>query len=345
MTHKRGGLLAQIEADVVDGTVPLSSMLQKCIVLGGQAGSQKMRDWARRELNGYAGADTVPDYRHIRVAVIAVITNRAGYNRMTQRINDSVFPQQIRDMIRETTDLEDAILPQGVGELEAMVGQGTKEHRLIPRWSSFIVDTLNQYNVDPVSRVVEVYWSVPNASIQGLLVRVRTALAELVAELITLTPQDQEVPDKLAADQAVQFVITGDRTTIYYGPQQATDGGMNVAVGVGAVPGPVVVSGPHGSAIGTQTASGANSSVVGSQAANGANSSVLNGQAVQAGHDAVSAGGDATITSAEDQPVNEGWWARLRKRGAVVAFAIIIGAIATVVGTVVGICVWIGWTP
>jgi len=40
-------------------------------------------------------------------------------------------------------------------------------------------------------------------------VRVRTALAELVAELITLTPQDQEVPDKLAADQAVYFVITG----------------------------------------------------------------------------------------------------------------------------------------
>ena len=102
---------------------------------------------------------------------------------------------------------------------------------------------------------------------------------------------------------------------------------------------------PHGSAIGTQTASGANSSVVGSQAANGANSSVLSGQAVRAGHDAVSAGRDATLTSDGDQPVKEGWWARLRKRGAVVAFAIIIGAIATVVGTVVGICVWIGWTP
>jgi hypothetical protein len=28
MTHKRGGLLAQIEADVVDARVPLSSILQ-----------------------------------------------------------------------------------------------------------------------------------------------------------------------------------------------------------------------------------------------------------------------------------------------------------------------------
>jgi hypothetical protein len=45
------GLLAQIEAGVV-GNEPLSSLLQKCIVLGGQAGSEKMRDWARHELNG-----------------------------------------------------------------------------------------------------------------------------------------------------------------------------------------------------------------------------------------------------------------------------------------------------
>jgi hypothetical protein len=43
--------------------------------------------------------------------------------------------------------------------------------------------------------------------------------------------------------------------------------------------------------------------------------------------------------------VKEGFWARLRKRGLIVSLAIIIGAIAAVVGTVVGICVWVGWTP
>jgi hypothetical protein len=217
MAHKRGGLLAQIEADVVDDRVPLSSLLQKCIVLGGQAGSQKMRDWARRELNGYAGADTVPDYRHVPAALMVLITNRAGYNGMTQRIDDSVFPRQIREIIREQVDLEDGILGQGVGVLEAMASQGTEEHQLIPNWASFIADTLNKHNMSPTSRVAEVYWSISNASIRGILVRVRTALAELVAELITLTPRDQEVPDKGAADQAVQLVITGDRPTINYG--------------------------------------------------------------------------------------------------------------------------------
>ena len=332
MTRIRGGLLAQIEADVVDHMVPLSSLLQKCIVLGGQAGSEKMRDWARRELNGYAGADTVPDYRHVPAAVMVVITNSAGYNAIVQRIDDSVFAPQIRDIIREKADLEDAILGGGIGELEALASQGTDEHRLIPNWSRVIADTLNKYHMAPNSRVAEVYWSVSNSSIRGILVRVRTALAELVAELVALTPRDQEVPDKQAADQAVHLVITGNRPVINYSPQYATGGGTNVLVADGAAPGPVIVSGANGSAIGNQTASGANSSVVG-------------GQAVQAGRDALTAGQDASIADAADQPVKEGWWARLRKRGAVVAFSIIIGAIAAVAGVVVAILIAAGWKP
>lgn len=44
MAHKRSDLLAQIEADVVDDTVQLSSVLHKCVVLGGEAGSEKIRD-------------------------------------------------------------------------------------------------------------------------------------------------------------------------------------------------------------------------------------------------------------------------------------------------------------
>jgi hypothetical protein len=237
MSHKRGGLLAQIEAGVVDDTMPLSSLLQNCIVLGGRAGSERMRAWARRELNGYAGADTVPDYRHVPAAVMAVITNSAGYNGRSVRFDDSVFPTQIRDIIREKVDMEDAILGEGIGALEALASQGTDEHRLIPSWATFIAQTLNQHNMAPNSRVAEVYWSVSNASVRGLLVRVRTALAELVAELITLTPQDQEVPDKLAADQAIQFVITGDRPTIHFSHQHSANGGTNVTVAGGSAPG------------------------------------------------------------------------------------------------------------
>jgi AbiTii-like protein len=224
MAHKRGGLLAQIEADLLDDRVPLSSLLQRCVVLGRQAESEKLRDWALWELNGYADAPTVPDYRHVHAALMAVITNNAGYNAMTQRIPEDVFPDQIRDVIRETIgDIEDAIIPYGTGMLEELASQGTDTHRLSPPFSIVMADTLNQFNMAPNSRVAQVYWSVSNASIRGILVRVRTALADRVAELITLTPQDQDVPDKQAAAQAVQLNITGESPTIHFGDRRAGD--------------------------------------------------------------------------------------------------------------------------
>jgi hypothetical protein len=225
MAKRRGGLLAQIEADLLDDRVPLSSLLQRCVVLGRQAESEKLRDWARWELNGYADAtDAVPDYRHIHAVLMAVITNNAGYNAMTQRISEDVFPDQIREVIRETVgDIEDAIIPFGIGMLEGLASQGTDTHHFSPPFSIVMADTLNQFNMAPNSRVAQVYWPVPNASIRGILVRIRTALADRVAELVALTPQDQDVPDRQAATQAVHLTITGDRPTIHIEDRRAGD--------------------------------------------------------------------------------------------------------------------------
>jgi hypothetical protein len=346
MANKRGGLLAQIEAEVLDDEVALSSLLQKCIVLGGKARSEKMRAWARQELNGYSDLDSVPEYRRVPVPLMAFVTNRGGYNGRPVRIDDSIFPDPIQKVIREEfNDLEVAVLNEGIGVLEAMASQGKEEQRLIPHWSSGIVNLMNQRDMTVNGRVAEVYWSVPTVSIQGVLVGIRTALAELVAELITLTPQDQEVPDRNAADQAIQFMLTGDRPTVNYIVQHAADGGTNVTVNGGDKARPVTVAGKDGSAIGSQTASGANSSVAGSQEASGTNSSVIGGQSVHAGRDAVAAGQYAAVPGAGDQPAKEGWWARLRKRGAIVAFATVIGALAGVAGVVIAIMIAAGWKP
>lgn len=320
-SHTRSGLLGEIEAGVLDDTVPLSSLLQKCIVLGGQAESQKMREWARKELNGYIGTDTVPDYRHIPAALIAVITNNAGYNPMTQRIRPSTFPDQIRDMLAEEVDIEVAILGGGIGELEALASRETDDVKLAPSWSGFAVDMLNKYNIAPNSRVDAVYWPVSIASIKGLLIRVRTALADLVAELIALTPQEQEVPDKAAADQAIRFVVTGDQNTINVSQHSTSDDGTSVSISTPDA-GPVTVSGTHGTAIGSQTASGANSSVMGTQTQ---------------GDQSAIAGQNLTSNSGREQSSEEGWWARLRKRGMIVAFATVMGALATIAAAIVAV--------
>jgi hypothetical protein len=220
MSHRREGILAQIETGAVDDTVPVASLLQKCIVLGGQAGSEKMRDWARQELNGYSDGP-VPDYRRVNTTLVATITNSAGYNPITQRVSPSVFPRKIIDLLRsQDVDLEVAVLGSGVGELQALANSAKGEHHIMPGWADIIIDTLNRHNMAPNSRVQYVYWPLTDASLWGVLVRIRTALAEMVAELIALTPPFQEVPDRAAADQAVNLVITGERNTVMVAPQQ-----------------------------------------------------------------------------------------------------------------------------
>jgi hypothetical protein len=131
-------------------------------------------------------------------------------------------------------------------------------------------------------------------------------------------PEGQQMPPKFPTGLAIQFVINGDVTSIHYSPQTGAGDGTNVTIG-GLGAGPVAVVGAHGIATG--------------------------GQVVQAGRDAAKAGQHAAAARAEDVPSKEGWWARLRKRGVVVALATIIGAIAAVAGTAVAICVWVGWTP
>lgn len=70
----------------------------------------------------------------------------------------------------------------------------------------------------------------------------------------------------------------------------------------------------------------------------GAHGSAADAQAAQAGR-------DATVARAGDQHPEKGRLTRLRERGMIVAFATIIGAIAVVIGTIVTVCAWMGWTP
>jgi hypothetical protein len=93
MTAKPRGLLAQIAEGVVDETVPLAALLRKCLMLGAQAGSEKLREWATQELNGYVGAKSLPEYRRIPAAMELLITNRYGLNGLRQRLQPSVLPK------------------------------------------------------------------------------------------------------------------------------------------------------------------------------------------------------------------------------------------------------------
>ena len=82
MSHKRSGLRGQIVAGGLGDAVPMSLLPQKRIVLGGHGRSEKMRDWSRRELDGYAGADA--DW--VLAAAIVGLRQRSALCRVVHRL-------------------------------------------------------------------------------------------------------------------------------------------------------------------------------------------------------------------------------------------------------------------
>jgi hypothetical protein len=108
------GLLAQIADEVLDDSVALTSLLRKCLMLGARSGSDQLRTWVTRELEGYVGVPELPTYRRAPAAMELSITNHAGYGKLTQRLQPSVLPEKIFGNV----DIEIATMSQGVGELE-----------------------------------------------------------------------------------------------------------------------------------------------------------------------------------------------------------------------------------
>lgn len=138
-----------------------------------------------------------------------------------------------------------------------------------------------------------IYWPLSTSTLHGVLSRIRTALVELVTELADLTPDDQVVPAREAADQVVQFVISGDRNVITYSPQIANDQGTNT-----------YASGDHATGVGSLSVTGDNNTTAGRNA-----------------------------TAPLVQPAeSDGWWKRLRKRGLFVALFRVVIAVLTYLG-------------
>jgi AbiTii len=195
------GLLSQIQDDALDDSVAVATALRKCLVLGGETGSAKLRDWARHELEGYAGADPVPDYRVIHAPL--KIDGIAGNYQVT---GEQIAPTRIPDFAREVVS-ERLELRYGVGSLEGLLQQA--DIKLQPPGAS---DLVRLMNAQDGTMIMSLYWGVSHAAIHGVLDQVRTALTRLVVELKDRMGDKDVIPDANAANQAVNIVIGQDST-------------------------------------------------------------------------------------------------------------------------------------
>ncbi len=215
MARHDNSLIAQIETDALDDQVSVATGLRKCVALGGKSGSEQLRDWATRELQGYGADDDLPEYRKIGAPIFvdAVVGN-------TQITHQQFPPSGLPDVVRETVT-EQLDLRQGAGTIDAFARQGD-EVKLQPPEAGNLARLMTMEGENPSRHIVSVYWGISPAAIEGVLDGIRTALVALVAELRASMPGGADVPSPEAANQAVNVVINGKGSRVSVTTAQAT---------------------------------------------------------------------------------------------------------------------------
>nr|WP_243758342.1 hypothetical protein [Allobranchiibius sp. GilTou38] len=188
-----------MRAQALDPDFATTDVLRTALALGGEAKSEKLKSWARQELNGYGSPDNVPDYRRLAAAI--ALDGISGYSQIRgQAMSVWDLPKDARERVPERLPLTQPLEEiESLGRVEGgftKMGHGSLEiARLYMNRSS-----------DSLQHVDRIYFTVSSASIRALVGRVRTALVELVTELAAYD-QDLATPTTEATDRAVTLFI------------------------------------------------------------------------------------------------------------------------------------------
>ena len=193
-------------------------------------GSEALRDWATRELDGYYGVDELPDYRVVPAAI--QLDGMVPGGQITgQGVPPSALPEVARGRIKEEVSLRD-----GIGQIEELAKR--TEIKLGLPGGGDLARVMNAERGDPYQHIDRVYWSVAPVAVRGVVDHVRTSLVKLVAEIRAGTPEGDAVPSKAAADQAMTFLVTGKRARVNVNAAQASGTGSSATTSVAPTPEP-----------------------------------------------------------------------------------------------------------
>lgn len=94
-------MLRSLREHLLDESEPLAGLLRKCLLLGAETGSEALRAWARRELNGYGEEDEVPKYRRFYDVPILMDSMSGRMWRRGDAITRLNLPHEAREYVPE----------------------------------------------------------------------------------------------------------------------------------------------------------------------------------------------------------------------------------------------------
>jgi hypothetical protein len=195
-------LLDDIRDEALDSSIPLSSVLRKCLLLAARLKYEPLRTWVGLELNGYKKRADLPDYRiahgDVRINYISGVYQNTG--------QQLPYMEEIEKMRGE---METIRVTQSVDELDDMTG---KDGLIIPLEPE-VVSIINYHINDRFVQVYSAYVPLPPSLLSGILSTVRTRILQFVLEIEEEFPEGDltkvAIPKsaRQAAEKAFQQVI------------------------------------------------------------------------------------------------------------------------------------------
>lgn len=221
--------LGSLRARVLDESESLAGLLRACLMLGAEAKSQELREWASRELNGYGDEDEVPGYRRVTLPMFVDSTSGPTW-RQGQQISPTQVPKDVREVFPEIPRTLDLRGP--IAELEHMA-RSDGSIRLAPGWFAELAGVWTG-KIGPFQSIGAVYFLAKPDTIAGVVSRVRTMLVELVSEISSGAIGDVPPPGS-QVDSAVTFHIYGKGHRVNWNQSSpgAVVGGGKVSAGTG----------------------------------------------------------------------------------------------------------------
>ena len=190
-------LLDRIEDAAINGDVKRALLL--CQELGGDTDSAELRDWAKRELEGFPSGSQLPDYRRVPGQLLG---DGAAPG---QRPSAVPIPMEALPEPERTEYANGIPLLHPISEIEARAEQARMVIR--PSITARMLQAVNSSN-ESLATYDDIYFGMSGLALGGVVTAVQSRMVGLVTKLRSSLPADKHL-DPAAVQTAFSETISG----------------------------------------------------------------------------------------------------------------------------------------
>jgi hypothetical protein len=193
-------LIDDIIAAATDDTVPIGTLLRKCLVLEQQVKNEKFKMWVNQELNGYEKIEDLPSYRTFAAVSYGIFLGMMGRQLTNQPLSLHVLNEQDRKLVATCPLMQPA---------SAYEARPSKDSDAQLPWNPSLTVKYQQSFFPDSDMVLNRAWQlIPGSILVSLVETVRTNVLRFALDLKDQLRPETPTVDKLPSETVDRSVIT-----------------------------------------------------------------------------------------------------------------------------------------